>query len=116
MKSAEFEKHVEQQLENCRSVLINRARNYASREDRLANFKTAARRLNVQPETAARWYREKHETAMSQALDTIQEEGATEFRLETWQEWITDSMNYLILLGALLKDRYTDDREMAKSK
>ena len=97
--SKEFEKIVNEQLETCKKVLCSKAKEYAT-EDRLHNFKTAANLENCTPIGALGGMMAKHTVSVYDMINGTNE--GFEYPMELWNEKITDSMNYLILLKALV--------------
>lgn len=95
-----FDQVIENRIEQIRSILHTKAKEYASKTDRFHNFRVAARKTNTTPEEALQGMMAKHEVAV---LDMIYEPSiATE---EMINEKIGDNINYLILLEGLLKER-----------
>lgn len=92
---------LEQRLQKMKDVLGVKAAEYASKDDRLHNFKVAGIGQGISPEAALRgmWY--KHHVSV---LDMINkpDAGWTDERID---EKIGDSINYLCLLEGLLKER-----------
>lgn len=77
---------------------------YASSSDVLSNFKKAASALGETPEKALRGMWIKHVISIVDFIDDI-DRGVLR-PLDLWREKITDSINYLILLEAMLVERY----------
>ncbi len=100
MNTVEFEKVVNDQLNKCKDVMIEKAKQYAdnTNDDRLHNFKIAATLQNCTPVAALAGMMCKHTVSV---YDLIQQHnnGAT-ISAEMWDEKITDSINYLLLLKA----------------
>lgn len=101
MNTEIFNDIVEQRINLCKSVLCLKAGEYAT-EDRLHNFKVAAELQGVKPVTALAGMMSKHTVSV---YDLIQahEEGQ-EISQAMWDEKIGDSINYLLLLTALIAD------------
>lgn len=97
MTSKQFDKLLEEQMERCRSLLCSKAREYAT-EDRLHNFKVAAALEGVTPERALAEMMAKHTVSIYDMCMS------GTYPLELWQEKISDSINYLLLLNALMMD------------
>jgi hypothetical protein len=80
----------------CRSVLLDKAREYADDVDRLRNFKLAAGLLESSNREALAGMLVKHIVSLYDLMladtcaDTLK-----------WDEKITDAMNYLFLLRAI---------------
>ena len=95
MNNADFEKILERQMHQCEEVLINKAREYAT-EDRLHNFKVAAGLQGITPQQALAGMMCKHTVSI---YDMCR---AGEYDITVWDEKITDHINYLLLLKALV--------------
>lgn len=99
MKTPEFNKIVESQLDRISKVLVKKAVEYNLDDDRLSVFKHGAGISEETPEQVLYGFMLKHiisVTDMINSKDTYTE--------ELWNEKITDICNYLILLQGLLRD------------
>lgn len=96
MKGNEFDKIVEAQFNLCGAMLFNKAKEYAT-EDRLHNFKTAAALQGVTPMEALSGMMAKHTVSV---YDMMQSEES--FTIAQWTEKISDHINYLLLLKAIV--------------
>lgn len=104
MDTATFDKIVERRILAITTTLASKAKEYA-KEDRLHNFKVAARRLNCTPERALIGMMEKHAVSV---MDIVEDIGrGISWPVAVIEEKIGDHINYLILLEALLKERAT---------
>jgi len=100
MKPSDFHDFLENQLADMRNVLDSKSADYSNAEDKLYNFKLAAKIDGISPIEALRGMWLKHRTSIVQGLDDLQR-GIC--RPETWwNEKLTDDRNYGILLQALL--------------
>lgn len=99
MKIEQFNKAVNDQVKRSLDVLVIKAKEYAT-DDRLHNFKTAAVLEHKTPIQALAGMMAKHTVSIYDMCDT----GDT--NLDTWNEKITDSINYLLLLRALVEEEY----------
>jgi hypothetical protein len=94
----DFERIVEEQINKCREVLIIKAREYAT-EDRLHNFKIAGVLEGIGPIKALAGMMAKHTVSIYDMC------GSGEiYDIAKWDEKITDHINYLLLLRALVED------------
>ena len=100
MNQGQFDTIVDNRLKNSKLVLIDKAIQYASNEDRLHNFHVAARIDNITPEQALWGMYKKH---LVSVIDIKND--PNRFSLDVIQEKIQDSINYMILLEALLIER-----------
>ena len=98
MTSERFEKLLDEQLELCRSVLCSKAVEYAT-EDRLHNFKVAGAFEETTPEDALFGMMAKHLVSVKDMC-----KGGRKYPVLLWHEKITDSINYLLLLNAMVRD------------
>ena len=96
--ATEFERLFEEQVERSRIVLVNKASEYAT-EDRLHNFKVAAALEGKTPEQALAGMMAKHTVSVYDMAESGQP-----YPIELWQEKITDHINYLFLLNAIVRE------------
>ena len=101
MNTKDFNKIIHEQIERCTSTLCKKADEYAT-EDRLHNFKVAAGIQNCLPTTALGGMMAKHTVSVYDMLRGL-EEGKS-YPLELWDEKIGDSINYLLLLAAAVRE------------
>lgn len=85
-------------------VLLSKNEEYARNNDKLHNFKKAARFRNIEPEDALRGMKLKHSVSIDDMIDDIANGKVR--ALDIWEEKIIDEINYLKLLYALLRERY----------
>ena len=102
MNTEKFNEIVEGCKAHINSVLASKATEYA-RGDRLSNFKSSGRRLNCTPEKALMFFREKHEVSILNIVNDLDSGDLPTHALLS--EKIGDSINYLILLKALIVER-----------
>lgn len=100
MNIAEFSELVENRIKVCKEVLTNRSKQYAKDNDKLHNFKAAARIADISITKAWEGMYLKHLVSI---LDIVDEPDS--LPLEVIEEKITDSINYLLLLEAIIKDK-----------
>lgn len=91
-------------LEHIEEVLDNKSADYAAKGNKLANFQLQARIDDITPIEALRGNWLKHRSSIIQGLDEL-ETGKVRPK-EWWKEKIIDSINYQILLLALLEETY----------
>ena len=103
MKSSDFNKVIEERLSLCKNVLCRKADEYAT-DDRLHNFKVAAELQGCTPEKALAGMMCKHTVSVYDLINDL-EKGKCASK-EMWEEKIGDSLNYLLLLTALLDERF----------
>lgn len=109
MKTEDFNKIVEEQLDIIRSVLVKKQAEYNLDEDRLSHFKRAAVLSQRTPEEVLYGYMLKHIMSISDMVAS-----GKKYPREVWQEKMTDIHNYLILLLGLLEDENDLDEQKAR--
>jgi hypothetical protein len=104
MQNDAFTQNFEEQVERCRSVLIKKGTEYAAgHDDRLRAFKKAAVLEDCTPMQALAGMMGKHTTSIYDMINRSYPQIHI-FGIEAWDEKITDHINYLILLKALVLD------------
>lgn len=98
MNSPDFERVIEEQFTLCRNIMIKKADEYAT-DDRLHNFKVAAELQGVNPKTALAGMMAKHTVSVYDMCGKNEE-----YSMDMWNEKITDHINYLLLLKALITE------------
>ena len=116
MNVADFNVMLKERIEATERVLASKNKEYASDKDKLHNFKRAGDMLRQVPEQALVGMWTKHIISLLDIVDNINKDeelalvqiclggGLTKEMLE---EKIGDAINYLILLEALIKERYS---------
>lgn len=99
MDSKQFNSILEQQFQKSIEVLGSKSVEYADAVDRLANFKVAAAIQGISPKQALAGMMAKHTYSIFSMIQSGQD-----FLLRQWDEKITDHINYLVLLRALLQE------------
>lgn len=109
MNSKDFKKVVDEQIDWCLKKLGQKAEEYSTEDDRLYNFKRAAEVLRKTPEEALWGMFLKHFVSLQDIVEDVAKgKLPTEKLLE---EKIGDSINYLILLEAMIKERLQQERK-----
>lgn len=101
----EFDQLVEERCEQIKKTLINKAKEYATKQDRFHNFTVAGRLLNISPEKALLGMMSKHLVSVFDLVEWAIE-APEKLNIAIINEKIGDSINYLILLEGLLKERF----------
>lgn len=101
MTTEVFNSIIHNQISRCEETLCKKAEEYAT-EDRLHNFKQAAALQNCRPTTALAGMMCKHTVSVYDMLNGL-EKGKT-YPTELWDEKIGDSINYLLLLSAMVRE------------
>lgn len=106
MNAIEFNKLLNKRIELTRKVLEEKNAEYANDADKCHNFKRAGKMLGQEPEQALIGMWTKHIISILDIVNTIDTQKVSKDMLE---EKIGDAINYLILLEALIKERYEYD-------
>jgi hypothetical protein len=96
MNSQDFEAVMKCTLARCTEVLAVKAGEYST-DDRLHNFKVAAQLQGITPRQALAGMMAKHTVSVYDMCHS-----QAEFTQALWDEKIGDSINYLLLLRALV--------------
>lgn len=99
MNSEWFEKVIKGQIKTCEDVLIGKAKEYATDDDRLHNFKNAAGMMSCDPKEALAGMMAKHTISVYDMCRS-----GKDYPIELWNEKITDHINYLLLLKAIIEE------------
>ena len=102
MDSNTFMTMVEIQFDTCRAVLAKKKPQYAPGVDRLSNFKKAGHLQSETPIKALHGMVSKQTVALADLVDRYDSGEPTIFA--DWLEYITDKINYLLLLRGLLEE------------
>lgn len=98
---AEFNLVFEKQVERCEQTLQRKKKEYTGdSQDRLSAFKVAAAMQGCKPERALAGMMAKHIVSLYDMCYADREI----FDMDTWDEKITDSLNYLFLLKAIVEE------------
>lgn len=107
MNADRFNTVLNEQLATVVAILGSKASEYADDQDRLHNFKASAILQGITPLEALRGKMAKHTISIYDMIATGQA-----FPIEKWDEKITDHINYLILLRALLIEQDDEDAKL----
>lgn len=99
MNTAEFVEVVKDQYLHCCDVLIGKSEEYASDAERLHNFFAAAGMMGCDPKEALAGMMAKHTISVYDMCRS-----GLQYPKELWEEKITDHINYLFLLRAVVED------------
>ena len=109
MRNEYFEKLLNRRIESIRKTLESKGKEYAT-SDRLYNFKRASEISQTTPEKALFGMLNKH---LVSVIDLI--EGRLENKALIVEEKIGDTINYLILLEAILEEERIDSIKIPES-
>lgn len=101
MIASKFNKVIERRIKMCLDTLGIKSSEYAT-EDRLHNFKVAAEVQNCTPVKALAGMMCKHTVSVYDLINDF--EAGKKIPIELWNEKIGDSINYLLLLTALVEE------------
>jgi len=101
MNNKEFDQVLEKRIEAIRQTLQKKASEYAAGDDRLHNFKRAAAIIGDTVEKAIIGMAVKHVVSVLDIVDNWNNKPVSDEMLD---EKIGDTINYLILLEAHLKE------------
>lgn len=102
MTHEQFESILLRTQQEDRDILCAKSAEYATGADKLSNFKKAARSLGVKPEQALWYFMQKHTTSVQDIIN-----GESEYTYAKMAEKAGDMRRYLVLLEALMMERYT---------
>ena len=106
MDISEFDKLVEYVVnERIKGVMCAKSAEYARGGDKLHNFKRAADVSNSSPLECLQGMKLKHDVSILDMLND-EVERVLPYTKEKWEEKISDDINYLILMLALLYEKY----------
>lgn len=115
MNNKEFEKLLERRINLIKSVMSSKNKEYATDDDKFHNFKRAGDMLRQTPEQALIGMWTKHIISILDIVKKIDDDASKELinvcdgtglSLKMLEEKIGDAINYLILLEAMIKERY----------
>jgi hypothetical protein len=97
VRNKDFEKVVREQQNLCLDLLVVKGKEYSTSYDKLHNFKTAATLRHCSVKQALAGMMAKHTVSIYDMCESDEE-----FSLEKWDEKLTDHLNYLLLLKAIV--------------
>ena len=99
MNNPTFNNIVSEQLQRCTATLTLKGDEYGEDTDRLKHFKTAGALQGTTPEEALVGMMAKHTVSVVEMA-----KNKDYYTEEQWDEKIGDSINYLLLLSALIRE------------
>ena len=99
MTHKEFEQAYEQLSDFSHALLFRKSAEYSTETDKLHNFKQAAELQEVSNKKALGGMMAKHTISVYDMINSDKQQPT-----ELWQEKLADSINYLYLLWALVKE------------
>lgn len=103
MTSERFNEETQKQIQRSIDTLCKKATEYAT-EDRLHNFKVAASLEQVTPIQALAGMMAKHTVSVYDMCIS-----GKDYPISLWEEKITDHINYLLLLNAMVREHEGTD-------
>jgi len=104
MTPERFNQIFDEITDKCEKVLVDRGHMYARGGDRLSNFKSAAMLRSSSPIDSLGGLMSKQIVAVYDYINDTDQ--GVRHTIEEWEEKIYDSINYLILLRALIEDMH----------
>lgn len=104
MNQKEFNEVIIRQTDRCKSMLVAKGAVKNTAVDRLAHFKKAAVVLNTTPRAALMGMLSKHLISVSDMCMCEQQ-----YSKEQWDEKITDSINYFLILCAIVEEELNEE-------
>ena len=112
MKRSEMEKIVKKQFDACEKLLLSKSDEYTEdSEDKLAAFKQAGALLGTTPQAALIGMLVKHLTSVARMCKS-----GKDYPEELWSEKITDTINYMLLLRAVVTEGQKTEKPEAPKK
>ena len=105
MNHEDFNKLVTERLKQCSSVLIKKNNEYSSADDRLHNFKKAARMKGQDAIQALDGMWLKHRVSIDDIVERMSTDPFYVPDISTVAEKFGDNINYTLLLEGLIEDR-----------
>lgn len=105
MNQDRFNLLVEEMLNHCYQILYRKGKEYkGGYEDRLSSFKRAAILQGCSTKSALTGMLAKHVVSIYDMC-----KAKKDFPMEVWEEKLTDAINYLLLLTAIIKEENADE-------
>lgn len=112
MKRSEMEKIVKKQFDACEKLLLSKSDEYTEdNEDKLVAFKQAGALLGTTPQDALIGMLVKHLTSVAGMCKS-----GKDYPEELWSEKITDTINYMLLLRAVVTEGQKTEKPEAPKK
>lgn len=106
MTTNSFNEIVKEQIARCENVLIRKGNEYATTDDRLSAFKKAGAIQDQTMLQAALGMLTKHLVSL---VDMIQDKNPARFGVDRWNEKLTDAINYLLIMRAIIEEDETGE-------
>lgn len=107
MNLKDFDRLVDYVVEKrIKGVMCVKSAEYSRGGDKLHNFKRAAEMSGLTPLECLQGMKLKHDVSILDMLNDLQDLEHIEYTREKWEEKISDDINYLILMLAILYEKY----------
>jgi len=103
MEATQFNEITQKQIDRCLRVLEEKSLEYALDSDRLRHFKDTAAECEISTKQALWGMLSKHLTSLNSMCRT------NSGTIDRWDEKITDSINYMLLLRALVEEEINNE-------
>lgn len=104
----------DKQIQTCQDMLVTKAKEYAPDEERLHNFIAAADLRNSTMMEVCAGFMLKHTVSVYDMIEYTQK--GRIYPKELWEEKITDHINYLILLRAIVEEEIQNGTKNLEDK
>ena len=104
MTNSDFEKAINEQIDYCKTLLVAKGEEYSNSRDRLIAFKTAAAVQGISQKEALCGMMAKHTVSIYDMCNLASPPSTK----EKWIEKITDNINYLLILRAMIEEDFAD--------
>lgn len=109
MNNEMFNKVTEERIKMCVDVLCRKSKEYSTDSDKLHNFKVAAELQGCTPIRALGGMMCKHTVSIYDLINDF--ERGKNMSIDLWNEKIGDSINYLLLLNAMVIEHELDKQK-----
>ena len=110
MTMNDFEKVTQEQIDRCLAVLLKKSKEYSTKTDKLHNFQLAAGLQGCSEKEALYGMWAKHLVSLS---DMCRSDST--YDLALWEEKITDTINYALLLYGLVREEQNEKSKCVSS-
>lgn len=107
MTTHNFNEIIREQITRCENVLLRKGDEYAMTDDRLSAFKKAGAIQDQTMLQAALGMLSKHLVSL---VDMIQDSNPARFGVDRWNEKLTDAINYLLIMRAIIEEEEYDGK------
>lgn len=101
MTEKQFAAIVTKQLNYCKELLKSKSAEYTTNSDRLMNIRLSAELQQVSLKQALAGQMAKHTVSIAEMIHNNRK-----YSIEVWTEKITDHINYLLLLKAVVEEEH----------